>query len=125
MRLGAIDRAVLGALLPSRSSSALPLGLLDTGFDDFLGDFERVAPADFRRVFRLALVTSGWVAPVLIGRVPPMTRLIPEDRDRALAAMNRSRVPELRQLVAVLKTVASLHYGGLQQVRHAIGYHDD
>jgi hypothetical protein len=41
--------------------------------------------------------------------VPPMTRLNPEERDRALAAMNRSRVPELRQLVTVLKTVASLH----------------
>lgn len=114
---------MLGALLPSGSSAALPLGLLDTGFDEFLGDFERAAPEAFRRVFRLALVTGGWVAPVLIGRVPPMTRLSPDDRDRALAAMARSRVPELRQLVTVLKTVASLHYGAVPEVRRAIGYH--
>lgn len=110
--------------MPSQSSEVLPLGLLDTGFDEFLGDFERAAPEAFRRVFRLALVTGGWVAPVLIGRVPPMTRLSPQDRGRALAAMNRSHVPELRQLVTVLKTVASLHYGGLPEVRRAIGYHD-
>jgi len=42
---------------------------------------------------------------------------------QALAAMERSRVPELRQLMTVLKTVASLHYGALPEVRLAIGYH--
>jgi len=114
---------VLGALLPSQSSPVLPLGLLDTGFDDFLRDFDKAAPDDFRRVFRLALAVSGWVAPALIRRLPPITRLNPEDRERALAAMSRSRVPELRQLVTVLKTVASLHYGALPEVRQAIGYH--
>jgi hypothetical protein len=41
----------------------------------------------------------------------------------ALAAMERSRLPELRQLVRVLKTVVSLHFGALPQVRQAIGYH--
>lgn len=125
MKLGKVDRAVLGALLPSRSSAVLPLGLLDTEFDAFLGDFERAAPDAFRRVFRLALVAGGWVAPMLIGRVPPITRLSRDDRDKALAAMNRSRVPELRQLVTVMKTVASLHYGALPEVRHAIGYHSE
>jgi hypothetical protein len=37
--------------------------------------------------------------------------------------MDSSRLPELRQLVLVLKSVASLHYGGLPEVRQAIGYH--
>ncbi len=101
----------------------LPQGLLNTGFEDFLVEFDAAAPADFRRVFRLALVAAGWVAPVLVGRVPPMSRLNSDDRARALAAMDRSRLPELRQLVIVLKTVASLHYGALPQVREAIGYH--
>jgi len=98
---------------------------METGFDDFLTDFEREAPDAFRRVFRLALFAGGWVAPILIGRLPPITRLNPEDREKALAAMARSRVPELRQLVTVLKTVASLHYGGLREVRQAIGYHGE
>jgi hypothetical protein len=125
MRLGSTDRAVLGALLPPRSSPVLPMGLMDTGFDDFLMDFEREAPDAFRRVFRLALYAGGWVAPLLIRRPPPITGLNQADRERAIAAMARSRVPELRQLVTVLKTVASLHYGALPQVRKAIGYHDE
>lgn len=118
-----MDRAVLGALLPSGASSLLPQGLLDTGFEGFLDTFEAVAPADFRRVVRLALATGGWLAPLLIGRLPPMSRLNSDDRERALAAMAQSRLPELRQLVIVLKTVASLHYGALPEVRRAIGYH--
>ncbi|MEP6751310.1 MAG: hypothetical protein ABI959_01020 [Candidatus Dormiibacterota bacterium] len=125
MRLGSIDRAVLDALLPERSSTVLPMGLMDTGFDDFLLDFEREAPDAFRRVFRLALFAGGWMAPVLIGRPPPITGLNQDDREKALAAMARSRVPELRQLITVLKTVASLHYGALPEVRKAIGYHGE
>ena len=123
MRLRPIDRAVLDALLPAQASSLLPLGLMDTGFEDFLTDFEAAAPKNFRSALRLALVTAGWVAPVLIRRLPPITRLNPDGRGRALAAMERSRVPELRQLMTVLKTVASLHYGALPEVRLAIGYH--
>lgn len=123
MGLRPVDRAVLGALLPSGACSLLPLGLLDTGFEGFLGEFDTAAPAAFRRVFRLALITAGWLAPLLIGRLPPMTRLKPTDRARALMAMERSRIPELRQLVIIMKTVASLHYGAVPQVRQAIGYH--
>ena len=123
MRLGRVDRAVLDALLPSGASSLLPHGLLNTGFEDFLVEFDAAAPADFRRIFRVALVAAGWVAPLLIGRAPPMSRLSSDGRARALAAMDRSSLPELRQLLLVLKTVASLHYGGLDEVRQAIGYH--
>ncbi len=123
MRLRSIDRAVLGALLPSGASPLLRQGLLDTGFEAFLVDFDAAAPTDFCRIFRLALVAAGWVAPLLIGHAPPMSRLNSGDRERALAAMNESRLPELRQLVIVLKTVASLHYGALPEVRQAISYH--
>jgi hypothetical protein len=125
MRLGSIDRAVLAALLPARSSPVLPMGLMDTGFDDFVVDFEREAPDAFRRVFRLALFAGGWVAPVLIRRPPPITGLNQHDREKAIAAMAASSVPELRQLVTVLKTVASFHYGALPEVRKAIGYHSE
>jgi hypothetical protein len=96
---------------------------MDTGFENFLRDFEAAAPADFRRAFRLALIAGAWAAPILIGRLPPLSRLSPEQQERALTAMEHSRVPELRQLLRVLKTVASLHYGGLAAVRQSIGYH--
>src|SRR6266571_2105105 len=94
MRLRSIDRAVLGALLPSGASPLLRQGLLDTGFEAFLVDFDAAAPTDFCRIFRLALVAAGWVAPPLIGHAPPMSRLNSGDRERALAAMNESRLPD-------------------------------
>jgi hypothetical protein len=59
----------------------------------------------------------------MIGRPPPITRLAPDERERALAAMEKSQIPELRQLLRVLKTVASLHYGALPSVRVVVGYH--
>lgn len=113
-RLGTVDRAVLGALLP---------GVLETGFEGFLTEFEAVAPSHLRRAFRLALVAAGWAAPILIGRPPPLSLLSSGDRTRALAAMESSRMPELRQLARVLKTVVGLHYGALPHVRQTIGYH--
>jgi hypothetical protein len=122
-RLGAADRAVLAALLPAGVSRRLPQGVLDTGFDAFLGEFEVAAPPDLRRAFGLALFAAAWLSPLLIRRLPPISRLGAGDREVALAAMERSRLPELRQLVRVLKTVVSLHYGALPQIRQAIGYH--
>jgi hypothetical protein len=122
-RLGAADRAVLAALLPAGVNERLSLGILDTGFDAFLEEFEAAAPSDLRRAFGLALFAAAWLSPLLIRRLPPISRLSAGDRELALAAMERSRLPELRQLVRVLKTVVSLHYGALPQVRQAIGYH--
>lgn len=122
-RLGAADRAVLSALLPSGVNERLPQGVLDTGFEAFLEEFEAVAPPDLRRAFGLALFAAAWLSPLLIRRLPPVTRLRAGDSESALAAMERSRLPELRQLVRVLKTVVSLHYGALPQIRQAIGYH--
>jgi hypothetical protein len=121
--LGRVDRAVLNALLPSEASPLLTLGILETDFESFLADFGAAAPGPLRRAFRLGLLAAGWVAPLLVRRLPPMTRLAPAERGRALAAMERSRVPELRQLVRVLKTVVSLHYGALPAVRRALGHH--
>ena len=114
---------MLGALLPSGASLRLELGLLDTGFAEFLAEFEAIAPVGFRRIFRLGLLAAAWVAPLLIRRLPPLSRLPQADRERALAAMERSGLPELRQLLRVVKAVVSLHYGALPAVRQAIGYH--
>ena len=122
MRLSRRDLAVFDALLPRRPEQALTPGLAESGFDSFVDDFEQAAPAHLWRAFRLALFAAAWVAPLLLRRLPPITSLAARDREAALAAMSESKVPELRQLVAVLKTVASLHYGGLAEVRRALGY---
>lgn len=122
MRLRRIDRDVLDALLPPGAHPLLTLGIAGTGFEPFLEDFEKTSPPHLRRAFRLGLLAGGWVAPLLVRRLPPISRLGMLDRERALAAMEASSVPELRQLVSVLKTVISLHYGGLPAVRKAIGY---
>jgi len=120
--LGRLDWCVLDTLLPSGGHSQLRLGLSETDFETFLEGFNRAAPPHLRRAFRLGLFAAGWVAPLLVRRLPPLTRLRPGDREAALAAMAASNVPEFRQLVSVLKSVISLHYGALPAVRQAIGY---
>lgn len=115
-------RAVLETLLPADANPLLPTGVISTGIEDFLDEFARASPEHLRRALRVGLFAGAWIAPLLVRRVPPITRLKEADRERALAAMAESRVPELRQLISVLKTVISLHYGGLQSVREAIGY---
>jgi len=121
-RLSRNGRAVLDALLPADANPLLRTGLTSTGIEDFLDEFARVSPAHLRRAFRIGLFAGAWIAPLLVRRVPPITRLEEADRELALAAMAESGVPELRQLISVLKTVICLHYGGLSSVREAIGY---
>jgi hypothetical protein len=118
-----VDRTVLDALLPSGADSRLPIGVIESGFDTFLVESESEIAPQLRRAFKLALVAAAWVAPLLIRRRPPLTRLPALDRERALEAMENSNVVVLRQLMRVLKTVVALHYGALPAVRKAIGYH--
>jgi len=122
MHLSRTDWEVLESLLPAGGHPTLPLGISDTGFELFLDEFQGTAPPHFRRAFRIGLFAAAWIAPLLVRRLPPFRRLNDADRNRALAAMGSSRVPELRQLVSVLKSVVSLHYGALAPVRKAIGY---
>jgi len=123
MRLSPVDRSVLETLLPGGVSSDLPLGVLESGFDTFLEDFRELGAADLRRAFRIALFSAGWIAPLLVRRRPPFSRLNAADREAALTAMDGSEVAILRQLVRVLKTVVGLHYGAVPSVRRSIGYH--
>jgi fumarate reductase subunit D len=117
------DSAVLDTLLPSGSDPLLPLGLLESGFDEWWTASSADVAPPIRLAFRLGLFAGAWVAPVLIGRLRPLNMLSPSDRERALTAMDRSRITALRQLVRILKTVAALHYGAHPDVRRAIGYH--
>lgn len=117
------DRSVIDTLLPSGASPLLPLGLLESGFESFWVESNADLAPRLRLAFRFALFTAAWVAPVMVRRLPPLGRLSPTDRERALAAMERSRLVILRQLVRILKTVAALHYGAHPEVRKAVGYH--
>jgi hypothetical protein len=116
-------RAVIDTLLPSSADPRLPLGALESGFEDFLDEFEAGASPRLREAFGWALFAAAWVAPLLIRRLPPISRLEPAERTAALQAMERSRLAALRQLMRVLKTVVALHYGGLPAVRQAVSYH--
>jgi hypothetical protein len=115
-------RAVLDTLLPSHANPVLPLGIFDAGFDAFWADVEQTALPAWRWGFRAAVFTAVWVAPLLIRRRPPLTRLDRPARERALAAMGASRFPLIRQMLVLLKTIAGFCYGAGPRVRAAIGY---
>lgn len=114
-------RAVFAALLPSDGGGGLKLGLLDAGFEEFLAEFRTSAPLPLRLAFPAAVFAAAWLSPLLIGRLPPFTRLSAEDREAALAAMGRSDLYLLRQLLLLLKLVAGLCYGADARVRAAVG----
>ncbi len=113
-------RAVLDSLLPSGG----PLGpsLLEAGFEEFYKDFERNAVPSLRMGFKAALWAAFWISPLLIRRLPPLTRLEPEARELALEAMGRSRLYLLRQMLLLLKAVSCFCYGADGRVREALSF---
>lgn len=111
--LNARSRVVLATLLP---------GLFEAGFDGFHARFEKTAPASMVLGFRAALAAATWVAPLLIGRLPPLGRLAPEERARALEALGSSRFYLLRQTMLLLKAVACFCYAAHPDVRRQAGY---
>ena len=121
-------RVVLDTLLPPRAHPALKYGVFDAGFEAFWSDLERSALPSWRWGFRAALFTATWIAPLLIHRLPPLTLYDRRTCERALAAMETSRIYFLRQMMALLKTIVCFGYGANRDVRDAIGYpiqHDD
>lgn len=120
--LSKASRVVLDTLLPSGANPRLPLGIFDAGFEAFWADLERTALPAWRWGFQAAVFTAVWVAPLLIRRLPPLTRLDRPTRERALAALGASRAAVLRQMLTLLKTIAGFCYGANPRVREAIGY---
>jgi hypothetical protein len=114
------QRAVIDALLPAGVDPGLP-GAFESGFDEFYADFERSALLPMRLSFKAALWASAWLSPMLICRLPPLSRLPREERERALEAMGKSRFYLVRQLLLLLKAVCSFHYGAHPQVRRTLG----
>lgn len=121
-RLGHRARIVIDTMLPSNAHPALPLGALDTDFDRFYEDFSRTSALPMRLAFGAAVFAATWIAPLLIGRLPPLTRHARGERERALQALTTSRSSTLRQLAVVMKTVISFCYGSDPRVRRAIGH---
>ncbi len=115
-------RIVLDTLLPPQADPKLTKGIFDAGFDDFYPEFQRTSNATLRNGFKLAVFTAAWIAPLLAGRVPPISLYSRPTRERILEAMETSRFYFLRQMMVALKTVAALCYGGNRQVRAAMGY---
>ncbi|HEX4743571.1 MAG TPA: hypothetical protein VFW12_02745 [Candidatus Limnocylindria bacterium] len=121
-KLGPRARAVIDTMLPSGAAHRMLPGAFEAGFDDFYDEFARTAVAPMRLAFGTALFAAIWVAPILIRRLPPLTRHSRADRERALGALATSGSPLLRQLATVLKGVICLGYGADPAVRRAIGY---
>jgi hypothetical protein len=114
-------RVVLDTLLPDGSHSSLP-GVFEAGFDEFAREFSRTATFKLRFGFRVSLLLAIWVAPLLILRPPPLTLYGRGGRERALEAMERSRVYSLRQMLMLLKTTVCLGYGASPRVRSSLGF---
>jgi hypothetical protein len=120
--LGRNARITLDTLLPANGHPNLPDGIFDAGFDAFYADFERDADRSFRLGFRVALWAAIWIAPLLVRRIPPLSRHDRATRERALIALGASRFYLFRQLLLLLKTVTALCYGAGGRVRSAVGY---
>jgi hypothetical protein len=112
-------RAIVETLLPAEAG--MPAGV-ETGAVEFLEGFHREAPASMVLAARAAVLFAGWAAPLMILRLPPLSRLSAEDRERALGAMARSNWYIPRQLLLLLKATVSFQYGADPRVRAKIGF---
>jgi hypothetical protein len=115
-------RVVLETLLPAQAHPRLLDGALDPRFEPSWTEFQRTAAPALRLSFQAAVLAATWIAPLLVGSLPPLGRLDHPAREQALAALDDSRWPLFRQLILVLKLVASFAYGADPAVRAALGY---
>ncbi len=117
-------RIVIDTLLPSGAHPDLPVGAFDAGFDDFYVEFRRDAVFSMKIGFWAALFLAAWIAPLLIGKLPPISLYQRQTREAALAAMGKSNLYVLRQMYLLLKATVCFSYGANSQVRRAIGFPD-
>ncbi|MDP9341296.1 MAG: hypothetical protein M3Q23_04110 [Actinomycetota bacterium] len=114
-------RIVVDTMLPAHAHPRLP-GAEGARVPEFLDEYERSATPLLRLGLRAGMFTAVWIAPVLIGRLPPITLYGRRTRERALEALARTRVYPLRAAFGGLKLVVSFGYGVDPEVRRAIGY---
>jgi hypothetical protein len=115
------SRIVVDTLLPSGTHPSLP-GATEAGVEEFLDEFRRSASPLLRLGLRAGMFLAVWIAPVMIGRVPPITLYRRATRERALEALAGTRVHAVRAAFTALKVAVSLGYGADPAVRRAIGY---
>jgi len=115
------QRAVIEAMVPEGGHPSLP-GAFSSGFAQFHARFQETALLSMRLGFWAALLAGAWLAPILIGKLPPITRLSIDDRERALEALGKSRFYFVRQMLLLLKAIISFHYGAQRDVRDALGF---
>src|SRR3954468_19949507 len=87
----------------------------------FFDRWMAASPAVNARGMR-ALLRARELMPLLLGYGHRFRRLVPEERARFVAAIERSRNRHLRQLVKLLKGAAFLAYYGDDAVMRRVGY---
>ncbi len=95
----------------------VPASRLDWVSDDFVDFLEQAGPRA-ELIVGGALVVATWLAPLSIGKRPPLSRLAVEERCRALEALEKT--PAGLPLLA-LKAVLCLLYYEDERARAEIG----
>jgi hypothetical protein len=114
-------RIVLDTLIPSNAHPKLRRGIFDAGFDAWYREEFSHAVFSMKLGFWAALFIAIWVAPLLIGKLPPISLYKRETRERALNALYTSKVYVFRQMLLLLKATLTFCYGADPEVRKAIG----
>ena len=120
--LGRGEHVVVETLLSAEDTPGLGLGILDTGYEAFREEFRRTAVLPMRLSLWAAFRAAIWVAPLLIGRLPPLGRLAREERIRALTRLTTHPAYLLRQLGMMLKMNVCLTFGADRRVQRFVGY---
>jgi hypothetical protein len=120
-RDGARLSAVLDALVPR--GGPFPLGAADTdlaaALSRYFASLHPLGPLGLR-----LLLLALEYGPVVFEWTRPFSQLGPDERARALAAWERSRLGLRRQLIASLKLLALMHFYERPEVWWGIGYDD-
>lgn len=125
MRLLPFERrwmvAIFEAILPSGTSSSVPIGPSDLPMGRFADEVIRVAPARQAFGFRAATWIIALLGPSLTGRPRRFMALDAAGRAAVLDRMSRSSVFVLRELPTLFKMLAMLGYCGVPAVQRQLG----
>lgn len=109
----------MGAMIPPSEKGLPPLASLDAR--QFWQRFEGAAPRSLKIGLRVAVWVLTWLPLFSFRYRRPLQRLSPARRDQFLRGMYESRFYLMRQLVEVVKLVATLAYFHDDAVREYFG----